>query len=342
MAKENGKAAILRAAALALGAFMFCLTVRSFGGFGVVFKNLGDVGWFYTAVLANSWLWVFFYTVSWQQLIQLTHKISFWRLHKIKIAGEGINFMTPLGFVAGDPIRVMLLQRYLTSKARLSSVVIDRLLHIIAAHLFCFLGMLVIFNQNIGIPFNLSLALLIYYFVVLLFLIWFLVSLFRGEGQGVFEGLFGLFRMRKYLPRVVKYIEDLRFDLALYVDKPKLPLVIAFIFHFFGRLLGVIEIAVIIRALEGRWMWGFATVLTSLTSFAATIFGFIPGALGAMEAFYAHFFGLNGLNPEVGLSVQVVRRMRTVFWILAGMLLIDMNHLAEVMREYKKNRQQTK
>ena len=300
----------------------------------MVLRNLAAVGgWAYAAVLLNSWLWVFFYTYAWRILIQLTHAVRFGPLHRIKICGEAINFMTPLGFVGGDPVRVILLQRYLTGKSRLSSVVIDRLLQIMSAQLFCFVALFLTFFIDVGIPLWMILVIMAFYLTLFSFLTWFMVSLFRGQGQSVFDAVFESFNMHKYMPGVVAYVEELRVDLAMYSGHPIGPFYRAFLWHFAGRILGAVEITVIIHALDGRWLLGMAIVLTSLTSLAATIFGVIPGALGAMEAFYAKFFELNGLSPEIGLSVQIVRRMRTAFWILLGMLLIDVGQLREAIKK---------
>jgi uncharacterized protein (TIRG00374 family) len=327
----------MRLAALAAGGLIFIFTVNKLGGFPMVMRNLAAVGgWAYAAVLFNSWLWVFFYTNAWRVLIQLTHAVRFGPLHRIKICGEAINFMTPLGFVGGDPVRVILLQRYLTGKSHLSSVVIDRLLQIMSAQLFCFLGLVLALFIDVGIPSWMIFVFMIFYLTLFSFLSWFLFSLFRGKGQSVFDAIFESFNMRQYMPGVVAYVEALRVDLALYSGHPTGPFLRAFLWHFSGRILGAVEITVIIHALDGRWLLGMAIVLTSLTSLAATVFGVIPGALGAMEAFYAKFFELNGLSPEIGLSVQIVRRMRTAFWILLGMLLIDVGQVRDAIKKSRR------
>lgn len=118
----NKKSYLFKILGFGIGASVFIYTVISFGGFKAVLGHLLQVKYYYVLVVLNSLIWMLLYTEGWHKLFAgLKHKLRFLALFKIKLSGEGINFMTPMGFIAGDPIRVLLLRKFVGPEARLGS-----------------------------------------------------------------------------------------------------------------------------------------------------------------------------------------------------------------------------
>lgn len=324
--------------ALLLGLGFFIYTIDRFGGFSQVFTHLLIIKWGYLLVILNSTLWMFGYTTAWKlYFTDQHHLIGFFSLLRIKLCGEAVNFITPMGFVLGDSVRVMLLNRYFGREARLRSVVLDRATHSLAAQFFCLNGLLFVFSQDVDFPiwlFALMFAVYIFIFTAMFTLI---LNMLSGRGLGFFEPLFRWARIHHYFPKISEHIATLREDMEYYTDKPKRPFVVAFLYHLFGRYLGAVEILIISFFFNGEWLFGFAMILAAMTSFFSIVFGFIPGALGVIEAVYAHFFELYGFRPEYGLTVQIIRRLRVVFWVLTGILILDFGELRHVFREHRQS-----
>lgn len=328
---------------LSIGVLFFFYTVRRFGGFHVVFSHLFQVRYFYFLVGLNSLAWMLLYTEGWYQLFAgMRDKFHFFSLLKVKISGEGVNFMTPLGFIAGDPIRVLLLKKLIGPDARLRSVVIDRLMHSFSAQFFCLMGMLLVFYQQINFPFWLHILILGTYVFLCVFFTFMLWSMITGRGLDWFSFFFRLLNIPKRLPGVADMLFELRDDLAYYRDRPKHPFVISFFLHFLGRVLGAVEIMIILYALGGGMHFGFAVIMASLTSFFGIVFGFIPGALGVLEKLYAEFFLLYGLGPDMGVSVQLVRRVRILFWIFVGILILDYVEISDFFKKIGRKQKMAK
>ena len=76
------------------------------------------------------------------------------------------------------------------------------------------------------------------------------------------------------------------------------------------RMIGVADAALI----------GF--LLFSLGMVIDAVFFFVPGSLGTMEAGNAYLFYLLGLNPGIGLSVGLLRRIRKLVWMGIGALVL--------------------
>lgn len=337
----KGVALAVRIAALLAGLAILYFTVRENGGFVAVFSQLAAFRGFALLVLLNSLCWMILYTEAWKTtFVDVSHRFGFFSLLRVKISGESINLMTPLGFFAGDPARVMLLDRYVTPEARLRSVVVDRVMHILATFAFCLMGTAVLFTSDFELPFWLGLSgisALVFYGLLFFLTATLVMRLLTGRGLGFIDRLVTVLGVPKRFPRLNQALIELRGDLLHFADKPKGPFWGSFLLHLAGRLLGAMEIAVIIYAYEGRMMWELSVVLAALTSFFLFVFGFVPGGLGVLEKLYAAFLPLFGLRPELGLTVQFIRRLRAVFWILIGVFFVDFQELMRMIRGRKKN-----
>lgn len=336
--KQHVNMHIFRILALLLGIVIFYYSIEYYGGFAAIVNQLADLpASVYLWVVLISLTWTVGYTQAWRLLMaEKRDVISFLSLFKVKVCGEAVNLMTPAGFIVGDPIRVLLLKKYVGPQARLRSVVVDRALHSLAAQFFCFVGLLFLFLENVNFPLWLHLSLLFIY----LFVFWFIASLvlamLSGKGLGSFEKLFRWLKISKRLPRFHEKILELKQELSFYKNKPKWPFFSSFLYHFWGRVLGAIEIAVILYFLTDQLLMSFSIILTALTSFVAVVGGFVPGAMGFLETLYAAFTDLYGYDPAMGLTVQIIRRLRILFWIAVGILILDYGEIVNYIR-YSRN-----
>lgn len=325
---------LLRTIALLMGAGIFIYTIHRFGGVGPVLSNLLRIKYFYLLLILNSFVWIAFNTEAWKKLFDsLNEKISFLPLLKIKLSGEAINFMTPLGFMAGDPIRVLLLKRFVGPEARLRSVVIDRSLHSLTAQVFCLTGVLFIFTQDIAFPLWLTMIIVTIYLVMSTVLFSIIYCMVTGRGFGMIERVIHFLKIEKRFPKIHHHLNELREHLGYYQNHPRKAFFLAFLWHLAGRILGACEIMIILYCLSGQWHFVFSFILISFSSFFSVTFGFIPGALGVAEVLYAQFAILYGYQPETGLTIQIVRRFRVLFWILIGTLVIDYHEIAHFFKK---------
>lgn len=328
----------VRLIGFSLGALLFYYAVSRFGGLEGIVDNLRLLGAGYLVIIFNSFLGILLYTRAWKfYLPGCDHPIHYLSLLKIKLCGEGINFLTPAGFFLGDPIRVVLLRKYLGPASHLRSVVIDRVMHSLATHLFCFFGVTFLLTQPLLFPRWLTLSLFSFYATTTTLFTTLVIDMVTGRGLGFFEPLLRWLFLPKQFPKINRKISELREDLSYYVDKPKSPFFISLLLHFTGRILGAVEIYLIFYLIQGGSSLALSVILASLTSFFVGAFGFIPGAFGVLETLYAHFFLLYQHSPDTGISVQIVRRLRSLFWIILGILILDYDEIIRILRKNRSN-----
>ncbi len=330
---------ILRIIGFLIGLGIFAYTIHKIGGVRLVLNNLIQLKYAFLFIIANSFVYVFFYTSAWQLMFRgLKSKIGYFSLLRIRMCSEGVNFMTPFGFMAGDPVRLFFLKKYFGPEARLRSVVVDRCLYSMAAQYFNVLGILLIFTQTIDFPLWLHFVILTVYLTICFVLTTLVFRMATGKGFGVFDKLFKLIKIEKRFPRVNEILCELRDNLNYYKNRRKHSFFLAFFYHFIGRILMAGEIMIAFYAFTGQIDFLFSVIVASLTSFFAVSFAFIPGAIGVLETMYAQLFTLYGYPPDMGVTIQIIRRIRVLFWIGMGLLLLDYDAVGNYTKRIRKSK----
>ncbi len=327
---------LIKALSLALGVGILYYVINDFGGLEKITVALKKVGWGYLLVVLSSFAGILFFTEAWRQFLPKgDHPIRFLSLLKVRLCGEGINFMTPAGFIAGDPIKMVLLQKYLGPNSQMRSVVADRVMHTLAAHVINLVGLILLITGHVPIPLIYSWSLIIFYVITTVLIANFTVDMLTGQGLGMLDTILLKFKFAKHFPKANQKLEDLKDELVYYKDRPKWPFYKSFLLHFIGRAFGIVEIAIILWCLEGRWEWQFSYMLAALVSFVTVACGFIPGAVGPLESLSANFAIANGFEPQIGIAIQLIRRLRSFLWIGVGVYLLDYKHVTAKLTRKK-------
>lgn len=329
---QKFKSSLIKFLSLALGLGILYYVINDFG-IDKIYFYLKQMGWGYLLVILSSFLGLVFFTAGWRQFLPHSdHPMRFLSLLKVRLCGEGINFMTPAGFIAGDPIKMVLLQKYLGPNSQMRSVVADRVMHTLAAHVINLVGLILLITGQVPIPAIYSWSLIIFYSVTTILIANFTIDMLTGQGLGQLDKVLTFFKFAKHFPKANQKIEDLKDELSYYKNRPKKSFYMSFVLHFIGRAFGIVEIAVILWCLEGRWEWQFSYMLAALISFVTVACGFIPGAVGPLESLSANFAVANGFEPQIGIALQLIRRLRTFLWIGVGIYLLDYKHLGNKLR----------
>lgn len=330
------KTHLLKTLSLLLGFGILYYVINQFGGFEKTLFYLKKIGWGYFGVILSSFVGLLFFTEAWQQFLPKNdHPMRFVSLLKVRLCGEGINFMTPAGFIAGDPIKMVLLQKYLGPHSQMRSVVADRVMHTLAAHVINLVGLILLITGNVAIPPLYSWLLIIFYVLTTILIANFTVDMLTGQGLGMLDTILLRFNFSKHFPKANQKLDELKTDLVYYKNRPKWPFYKSFLLHFIGRAFGILEIAIILWCLEGRFEWQFSYMLAALISFVTVACGFIPGAVGPLESLSANFAIANGFEPQIGIAIQLIRRLRSFFWIGMGVYLLDYKHVTQKLRPKK-------
>jgi uncharacterized protein (TIRG00374 family) len=323
---------------LVIGAFALVALVRQIG-LQTILDHLTRLGWRFVPILCLGLGWYALYTTAWMQFLgPLRDGIRFWELFRIKIAGEAVNSITPANFLGGDPMRIYLLKKNFPVVEGAASVVVDRTLHIAATLVIIILGIATSFftfdklwnnhlsdNLVYGVP------------IVLVVALAFIVFVMVHQRRGFFGLLLSICRRtgikREFSERTVNRFTALDSHIVDFYNANHRGFLIALFCHILGRLLGVVEIYAIGRIVSDDFTIWTALILTALAPVVYTIFAFIPGALGALEGAYSGVLYLLNIDPAVGITIQITKRLRAVFWTALGLLFLGAHERRRVWEE---------
>ncbi|MBT3181285.1 MAG: hypothetical protein HN337_02115 [Deltaproteobacteria bacterium] len=318
---------------LAIGAVFFALLIRKIG-IETVLSNMRLIGWWFVAVLSISGTWYMFYTFGWMQFLhRLSDGIRFWDLFRIKITGEAVNTLTPINFIGGDPMRIYLLKKNFPVSEGAASVVVDRTLHSIATLLVIMIGIIVSFLTFDNLPANIKYGVPIALIVSLAFMIFILIHQRRGF-FGLMINICKRLRIkREFSEKTVNKFMQLDAHIVEFYEMNHKGFIIALCSHIFGRLLGIAEIYIIGTVVSSEFTFFTALVLAALAPMVNAVFAFIPGALGILEGAYSGVLYLMHMDPATGITIQIAKRLRAIFWILLGLYFLGAHDRKKVWEE---------
>ena len=278
------------------------------------------------AVFLINFIAIFvFGTLRWKIIIeaQNSHKISFGKILRAKLAGFAVSYITPSVLVGGEPMRAYIIKEesgYSWEKS-FASVLIDQAIYFFSLFLFMIFGFLFLahyFSLPVsvfyGFGFIIASAFFIFYF--------FYSRLIKNnsDGHGFFIFIIKTTRLDKikFIKRKEENIEKMEKIIAQFFNNKTTTFLQAFVLSIIEILLYLVTIWIIIL---------FLGKTIDLTYSAAIFFIFtlanfipIPGSLGSFEASSIFIFDLLNLGKSNGFSFSLIFRLINIILVLCGFL----------------------
>jgi len=306
-----------------LGLLLFALLIYRLNPRDL-WQHLQTIGYKFIFILLVSFLCYLFYSWAWEIFLKgLSKRVRYGDILKIKIVGEAVNFITPLSWGGGDPVRILLLKDHIPVNEGTASVVVDRTLNNLAVALFMLIGVFFTF-LNFTLPPSLEIGLPLGLAVILLGSAFLYVRAHEGLFQFFLDLAVKLRLKKSFSEATLKNVAEIDGHISRFYKMNKAGFVAAFGLHFLGRLCAVAEIYLAAWFLGQALTWTESYLLASMTVLVNMIFVFVPGGIGVLEGAFAGIFAVMHRDPAVGGAIQIVRRLRMVFWIVVGLILMAM------------------
>lgn len=253
--------------------------------------------------------------------------LSFSKSFKLTMSAFALTFITPFGF-GGGPYRVIELQRYIGTPRAISSVTLYSLMHILG-HFMQWFTCIILFtifyfekmNPFFWTVFGIFTA--VFLLVVIVFN-WFYTN-------GLLERLFKLFF---YIPGLSgwsrrfhqKNIEAFRLadQNVMYLKQQPRAFWLSLLCEYGSRLINACEFWFILTAF-GLPNVNYVDMLlvVGFASFVGNVLYVLPLQLGAREGGLAIILRvLYGVTGNVGFFVSFYTRIRELFWVAVGIILV--------------------
>ena len=308
-------------------------------GFGLIMENLHELGWvrfIFLVVLALGWYLC--YSLAWQHILQRPEKLGrgfvLKHLLSAKLAGEAVNYLTPVGSIGGEPARVFMIRKMVPVSDAVASVVVDKTLHFFSTLVVVVLGVLM---AIVALPLTYKTTWTL--IISVCFLVGLAVFAFVKQQYSAVSSFPKLLHRLgikwKWLEERIPKLEAIDQSIKMSYRKSPRDVFFSLLYHFAGRILGILEIYFILNFIGvpvSLLTSFFLGTLTILMNFA---FFFVPSGIGLIEGGQVLVFHLLGLQASTGLSLQVIRRIRQLLYVVIGLALmakggVDISHLEEV------------
>lgn len=285
--------------------------------------QIESFGWRFIPIIVLSGLNYIFFTISWWLCLDKEEKtFAFSKLLQVKMIGEAVNATTPLSFAAGDPVRIYLLRGVLHWKGGTRSVVVDRTLYIMAVLIFILSGFFFFLSHMLPADMTSRLN------TGLIVLVGALILLFMAQRKGLFGvalKVIDFLRMAHLIsPHKRQELIEIDYAIRKAYRKGGWKIALSFAVHFLTRCVMVFETTLILYFLGSPLPFTLLWGLTAMVPLVNFVFGFLPGSLGVLEGMNGIAFYFLKIDPAIGISMQLIRRVRTLVWVVLGWTLFTL------------------
>lgn len=308
---------------LALGLLLLGLVVRDLNA-DEVLAQVAEVGVAGMAFVVLFYGPVFAADAAGWQLILNSVPLDFrWlaRLFNIRLAGEALNTVTPLGSMGGEPLKALLLKSHYGIGYRESSVslILAKTIILIALVLFLAVGFLLLLpSERVSSAYKTVAGAGLVALTLSIAGCFVIQRLRLSSRLGLWlGGVFGA-RVTARLQRLIDLIHDIDERLVHFYTAHRGRSAAAFLLALLSWVGGVIEVYVVMWLLGYPVTFAEAWIIEALVQLVRAGTFFIPASIGAQEGTLVLVCSAMTGNPAVGLALSVIRRVREVVWIAAG------------------------
>ena len=286
------------AAGFVLGAMLFVYAVERVG-VDVLAAGIRRVGWGILAILALGGARFVVRAQCWRWCLPPGVTFDFPSAFNAFVAGNAVGNVTPLGILASEPTKVLLVRQHLATLDSVASLTLENILYAISVGVMLAFGV-VLFLSTTAVPDR----------------AWWIAGGALAAVAVVVIAVVVLLRS----PRFAR----IRGEVWSLAARQPGRLARVFAFELLFHVLAVLE-----TFLTLRWLLGTASptlvqsvVFESVNRFTTVVFKFVPFRIGVDEATSAAIAPLLAATAGAGVTLAVIRKVRMLFWSGVGLLLV--------------------
>lgn len=303
------------------GVVLLIFLVRRLGA-ATVADNVRLVGWGIVPIILQEIGAHLANTLGWRMAFPRPRPpIPFPQLVAARIAGDAVNYVTPTATLGGEFARTRFLDGRAETRPLVASVAVAKLSQLLGQIGFVVVGLAIVLGRTplpsavrhalwAGLGASMAAA----------------AALVVLQRRGMFAPLWGLARrlgVPAGAPGFGRRMLRLDAEIARFHGTALGAFVLSAAWFFVGWTWGVVDTYVTL------WFLGVpVTIQRALTVEVLSVaidgmFFFVPGKVGTQEGGKVLIFTVLGLDPAMGLSMGILRRIRELTWALVGLLLLS-------------------
>lgn len=279
-----------------------------------VLADLRGFGWGFAVVLPFQFLDHFLNAWGWRLCFPPAAgaKVPFRDLVRVRVAGDGVNYLTPSGNIAGEFVRPAMLGGEVPMDARITSVFTAKAAQAAGQALFILFGLAYVLLGGLS---SFSTARLLWGGgAVLVILVGVAICVWVMAHRPP-EWL------NRRFPKAMEAAAPVREQLRDYLARHPWRLAGATGAFMGGYAWGALEIWLIAYFLGLAMPLRTALAIEFLSNLVDAMAFMVPAKIGTQEGGKAAIFKGLGLDPATGFTLGLIRHVRELLWAGAGLLL---------------------
>ena len=316
--------------------FFFIIGVAILGwmvyatGIDNIWQNVKETGLWFIPVI-GIWVIVYLlntlasYVIIRDKTTPKENLPSFGKVFKITISGFAINYITPVVALGGEPYKILEFQDNLGSRKATSAILSHSMMHILSHFVFWIIStFLIVFilNPSWGIIVGCAVMCVVFCFVLYL--------IFVGYRKGLIVKTFRILSKiplvkkwaRKYSEEKIHSLQEIDQNIVMLYAQRKPTFFLALLLEIAARVVSCFELYFIAKAVGMDMNVLDCIVLYAGSTLFANLLFFSPMQLGTREGGLALTLKMMGIQPGFGVYMGLVMRIRELFWIGIGLILM--------------------
>ncbi len=310
---------------LIVGLTILALLVNEYGLANVII-NIGKTGWWFLAII-GTWLVVYLLnSLAFYFILNARNKrIPFKEVLSVSLSGFAINYITPGINLGGEPYKIWALKNKIGLHSSVAAVILYTMLHFLSSFVFWMIGIIII-------PFTVSLnsELKILSGLILIISIAGIFFFLSRHKNGIIQWLLRFSHKIPYSHKIISRlgIKDETPEIideqivGLYNNQRKY-FYVSLLLEVIARIAASLEFVFILWSIGIQISFAEAILINAFSSLLINIFFFMPMTLGVREGGLFFIMGLLKYSPGIGVYVGLINRLRELFWILVGLIIIQ-------------------
>ena len=291
------------------GVLLFIYTLQASGPREIL-RQLRQIGFGFLVVLALSAIRMAVRAKAWSLCVEDTERFTFGQAFKAYVTGDAVGNVLPLGPLASEGTKALLIRRNIATSAAFSSVVLENIFYSISVAIMVMVGTLAFLlgyqPTNAALTITLALGAVA---IVSVVAVWWLM---RSEPR--------------LLSRFLKHdaVRDAEDRVFRFAETRKKRIGQILLLQFAFHVTAVLEIYFLLRLLVGHTERTLlmAIVLGTVERLIMIAFKFVPLRLGVDHAGSGSIAATHRARHPVGVTIATVRTARNLFWAAVGLAML--------------------
>lgn len=311
--------------AFLFGLVLLCLLIYWIG-FGPIVESLSRVGWGILIVIALDGIRHLLRTVCIYYAIAPENRtgVKFSNVLAARLGGEAISVITFSGPFLGDVAKTALMEKGISVYHRAAAVVVDSILYYLSTLIMMLSGIALLLYVYGSGSVRMQIALAgVTIFTILVFTGLILTIIFDIRPiSSCIKRLGWINKAPQFLLKQQPHIFEIEthaYD--VYYNRRRVFFLLVGL-DVLIHALSVIEVFFVLHMLGFDATWSIAYMIESLTKVVNLAFNVVPGAIGVYEGGNGIILSLLGYSAAIGVTLALVRRGATIFWLAVGLLVL--------------------